>query len=88
MTGWMTQAACSRRPDLPWTTDTTAVPTTAVASMSAVCAGCPVMASCWAYAAAEDITGGYWAGIDRDTTTARSTTRRAARRPAGARSAA
>jgi len=66
---WMRQAACARHPDLPWTTDTDdlhRVPEVVVRVMLDTCAACPVRAECEAYARDTCVTGGWWAGIDRD----------------------
>lgn len=62
---WMTRAACARVPGLPWTTDEHAVPYVLVDEMRAVCGSCPVRLACSSHAA-EGVTGGWWAGIDRD----------------------
>ena len=63
---WMPSAACLTRPDLPWTTDTTAMTPAAVRAMKRVCARCPVRNHCAAYAVEAAVTGGFWAGTDRD----------------------
>lgn len=63
---WTTRAACAGRPDLPWTTDTAGLTAGQVEAMRAVCHTCPVMFECLAAVDALDITGGWWAGADRD----------------------
>ena len=68
---WMPQAACLARPDLPWTTDTGSSYRAHVQAMTRVCSGCPVRNHCAAYAVEAHITGGFWAGKDRDHLTAR-----------------
>lgn len=66
---WMRSAACStgQAPDLPWLTDAPLLPAAAVADMRTVCAGCPVATACASYADHTGVTGGFWAGTDRDT---------------------
>ena len=64
---WMPQAACLARPDLPWTTDTSSSSRAQVHAMTRVCSRCPVRNYCAAYAVEAHITGGFWAGSDRDT---------------------
>jgi hypothetical protein len=66
-TRWMRDAACV--PGLPWTTDTADVerlPVVLVDLMRATCEGCPVRAACEDYVSREEISGGWWAGADRD----------------------
>ncbi len=63
---WMPSAACVTRPDLPWTTDTVPSTRVAVRTMESVCASCPVRNHCAAYAVEARVTGGFWAGHDRD----------------------
>jgi hypothetical protein len=63
---WMALAACLARPDLPWTTDTGRLPRVQVQAMTRVCSRCPVRDHCAAYAVEVHITGGFWAGSDRD----------------------
>lgn len=65
-TAWMRQAACAARPELPWTTDTTDLTPAQVEAMRAVCDDCPALGDCVATVDALDITGGWWAGTDRD----------------------
>ena len=68
-TGWMRHAACLRSPGLPWTLDTAEVemlPAVLVDLMRETCKACPVREACAAYADREDVTGGWWAGADRD----------------------
>ena len=68
---WMPQAACLVRPDLPWTTDTNSSSRAQVHAMIRVCSRCPVRNHCAAYAVEAHITGGFWAGSDRDPLAAR-----------------
>lgn len=63
---WMPAAACLARADLPWTTDTDRLTAAAVRAMTRVCDRCPVRNPCAAYATTEGVTGGFWAGRDRD----------------------
>ncbi len=63
---WMPSAACIRRPDLPWTTDTLLSSRAAVRGMERICRGCPVRNHCATYAVEADVAGGFWAGRDRD----------------------
>ena len=63
---WMTDAACAGRPELRWITDTADLAPGDADAMAAVCAGCPVRAACVAYVRASGVTGGTWAGRDRD----------------------
>lgn len=65
--GWMADAACADRLDLPWITDSSAVAARTVRAMRAVCDGCPVRVACASYVVTADVTGGTWAGKDRDT---------------------
>ena len=64
---WMPAAACLGRVDLPWTTDTDRLTAAAVRAMGRVCDRCPVRNHCAAYAVEMAVTGGFWAGRDRDT---------------------
>lgn len=68
---WMPSAACLTRPDLPWTTDTSTSTRAAVRAMERVCAACSVRNHCAAYAVEAHVTGGFWAGRDRDNLTPR-----------------
>ena len=63
---WMPQAACLDSPDLPWTTDTGHLSRAKVQAMTRVCSRCRVRNHCAAYAVEAHITGGFWAGSDRD----------------------
>jgi hypothetical protein len=63
---WMREAACSRFPHFPWTADTGTAPDVLVDLMREVCAGCPVADACAAYVQTAKVTGGWWAGEDRD----------------------
>jgi hypothetical protein len=64
---WMAEAGCVGVQDLPWTTDTHDRTGPAVLGqiMADTCATCPVRVECAAYAAENDICGGFWAGSDR-----------------------
>ena len=68
---WMPQAACLVRPALPWTTDTGHSSRAQLQAMTRVCSRCPVRNYCEAYAVEAHITGGFWAGSDRDPLAAR-----------------
>ena len=63
---WMRVGSCVDRPDLPCTTDTDRLRPVQVRAMSRVRGGCPVRNYCAAYATTADVTGGFWAGHDRD----------------------
>ena len=63
---WMHRATCVDRLDLPWTTDTADLPVGAPAAMATVCAECPVRDACAGFVVAAGITGGTWAGLDRN----------------------
>lgn len=64
---WMTDAACATREsrDLPWTTDTALLPPVVVEIMKDTCDDCVVRSACNSYAF-KRVSGGMWAGIDRD----------------------
>ena len=66
---WMDHAACATpaHRELPWLDDTDALPPVLVDLMADVCNRCPVLDACAAYAAATAVTGGFWAGSDRNT---------------------
>jgi len=63
---WVAAASCSARLDLPWTRDHADLSAWDVETMRAVCDGCPVVLDCLAAVDALDVTGGWWAGVDRD----------------------
>lgn len=63
---WESSAACADRLDLPWTHDRADVTAWQALAMTAICDACPVLAACTAAVAALDVTGGWWAGTDRD----------------------
>ncbi|MGL5930191.1 MAG: WhiB family transcriptional regulator [Dermatophilaceae bacterium] len=63
---WQTLGSCTARTDLPWTTDTTDISPWDADTMRTVCSSCPVRAACDTYATEHDVTGGWWAGRDRD----------------------
>ncbi|MDO5710307.1 MAG: hypothetical protein Q4P32_01015 [Micrococcales bacterium] len=63
---WTTSAVCADRRDLPWTSDTVDVTPWQAETMGVTCQGCPVRSDCLSAVDALDITGGWWAGRDRD----------------------
>lgn len=63
---WMTRAACASRRDLPWLIDAASVSSWDATAMHAICRDCPVQLDCLNAVDALDITGGWWAGRDRD----------------------
>ncbi|WP_407568258.1 hypothetical protein QK900_03595 [Arsenicicoccus dermatophilus] len=63
---WTSRAACAGRLDLPWTRDLADVSAWDAESMRATCAACPVVLDCVAAVDDLDVTGGWWAGRDRD----------------------
>lgn len=63
---WAAAASCTARLDLPWTRDHADVSAWDAETMRAVCDGCPVVLDCLAAVDALDVTGGWWAGVDRD----------------------
>ena len=63
---WQAHAAGATRTDLPWLTDAAHVTAWQAAAMRAVCDACPVVLDCLAAVDALDVTGGWWAGADRD----------------------
>jgi hypothetical protein len=63
---WMDAAACAERLDLPWTLDSAGVSVEQADGMRAVCRGCSVLSECAAAAGTWTVTGGWWAGSDRD----------------------
>ena len=65
-TNWMARAACASRLDLPWTQDAAQVTPWQVVTMRAICADCPVLFDCLNAVDDLDVTGGWWAGHDRD----------------------
>lgn len=68
---WTTYAACADLPQLPWLNDTADVSAWDALTMFVVCDNCPVRELCEASAQDWDITGGWWAGRDRDPHAAR-----------------
>lgn len=64
---WVDSASCADRGDLPWITDAHQVSTLDRDAMAAVCAGCPVLASCAGAAERLEVRAAYWAGQHRDT---------------------
>ena len=65
-TNWMARAACAGRLDLPWTLDAVDVTPWQAATMQAICDGCPALFECLNAVDDLDVTGGWWAGADRD----------------------
>ncbi|MCH8611900.1 WhiB family transcriptional regulator [Arsenicicoccus dermatophilus] len=65
-TPWAASAACATRLDLPWLSDHADTTPWDAEAMRGVCAACPVVLDCLAAVHALDITGGWWAGADRD----------------------
>lgn len=65
---WMADGACTtpEARGLPWTSDSHTVPDVVVDMMRDTCATCPVRLACAGYAMADAVTGGFWAGSDRD----------------------
>ncbi|MGL5818283.1 MAG: WhiB family transcriptional regulator [Phycicoccus sp.] len=63
---WQSLGSCGARSDLPWTTDTDAVSVWDADTMRTVCESCPVRVECNTWATDHDVTGGWWAGRDRD----------------------
>jgi len=63
---WMRDAACVDRPTCQWTTDTDRPRLVQARARSRVCGGCPVRNHCAAYVVEAGVTGGFWAGQDRD----------------------
>ena len=63
---WTDRAACADRLDLPWTRDAADVTPWQAATMRAICSTCPALFDCLAAVDALDVTGGWWAGHDRD----------------------
>lgn len=59
---WMQHGRCARRPDLPWLVDRHRVDADDRATMAMLCAGCPVRATCCAFADQTKVKGGFWAG--------------------------
>ncbi len=65
-TNWMARAACASRLDLPWTLYAAEVTPWQAVTMRAICTDCPVLFDCLAAVDDLDVTGGWWAGADRD----------------------
>lgn len=71
---WMTDAACTRLPGLPWTENR--VPRLLVDLMAETCAACPVQEVCEDFVHETRVVAGWWAGsfrsecTDPDTATA------------------
>ena len=65
-TDWISAATCPDRLDLPWLADSDDMSARDRLAMATICADCPVFAACMTFVAAEDVTGGFWAGQHRD----------------------
>ena len=65
-TGWMVDAACTHRLDLPWTGGPGAAGSGIRRVMRRICAACPVGHECDEFADAADVTAGIWAGLSYD----------------------
>lgn len=65
-TDWMSEAACRRYPKLGWVTDTILLGLGERSTMAVICERCPVRTACEQYVQDKQITGGFWAGQDRD----------------------
>jgi hypothetical protein len=63
---WMAEAACRNYPGLPWVADRDLVTVLELVAMTLVCARCPVLRLCDAYAAGTRVGVGFWAGRHRD----------------------
>jgi hypothetical protein len=61
---WMARAACARSEnrDLPWLADEAQISDQAKMAMAGVCADCPVLDKCDAFAIATDANAAFWAG--------------------------
>lgn len=64
--GWLTDAACATRLELPWTADARQVTAEQAGRMREVCLACPVMEACSVAADAWRVTAGWWAGRSRE----------------------
>lgn len=62
---WMADASCTNVPGLPWIQNPRRVPDFLVEMMAEVCASCPVLNACEAFAEQAHITAGFWAGTSR-----------------------
>lgn len=65
-TRWMVNGSCTRRPDLPWVTDTDRVTPWEELTMKVLCEECPVRRRCEDFARRAEVTGGFWSGLNRD----------------------
>jgi hypothetical protein len=63
---WLSLAACTARPELPWTADPDGVGPWDAESMRDVCWSCPVRVECAAYVVEAEVDAGWWAGAHRD----------------------
>lgn len=63
---WMAYGSCLAHPELGWIKDSHDVGLGETATMSVICAACPVRRDCDAFATREHVTSGFWAGEHRD----------------------
>jgi len=63
---WMADGSCRAHPELGWIEEAHDVGLGETATMSVICAACPVRGECAAFASRENITSGFWAGEHRD----------------------
>ena len=63
---WMADALCRQHPDLGWLKDEHMLGLGEISTMDAICANCPVRSQCERFVAEQGISGGFWAGEDRD----------------------
>jgi hypothetical protein len=63
---WLDSASCADRPDLPWIAAASHVSREDAQRMRAVCRACPALDACQAAASSWRVTGGWWAGAQRD----------------------
>jgi hypothetical protein len=73
---WIAAGACLPHTDLPWALNAEDATDTERRQMAEICAGCPVLSECDDYADAARVTAGFWAGMVRNDTTARRSSRR------------
>lgn len=65
-TRWMTDAACTTMPGLPWIENHKRVPRVLVELMAQTCRTCPVLDQCEEFVDQAHITAGWWAGSNRN----------------------
>lgn len=63
---WMRHALCVDYPKLGWIKERSSVGLGEEATMAVICDRCPVRLACAAYVERNEITGGFWAGQNRD----------------------